>query len=78
MGDKSIIHTIPTNCPNCGAVIDIRAYKCAYCDTPYTFTKTSDEAITVKLYTDNAVMCAIQMDMNRKLINSIKTQRGIF
>ena len=24
-----------TNCPNCGAVIDICARKCAYCDTPY-------------------------------------------
>jgi hypothetical protein len=26
-----------TNCPNCGATIDIYADKCAYCDTPYTY-----------------------------------------
>ena len=25
-----------TNCPNCGAVIDPIADRCAYCDTPYT------------------------------------------
>lgn len=24
-----------TNCPNCGAPVDIPAEKCAYCDTPY-------------------------------------------
>ena len=24
-----------TNCPNCGAPVDIHAEKCAYCDTPY-------------------------------------------
>ena len=24
-----------TNCPNCGAVIDLTYDKCAYCGTPY-------------------------------------------
>lgn len=24
-----------TNCPNCGAVVDPAADRCAYCDTPY-------------------------------------------
>ena len=33
--------TTNTNCPNCGAPIDIHAEKCAYCDTPYyTFLPT--------------------------------------
>lgn len=25
-----------TNCPNCGALIDLTSSKCPYCDTPYT------------------------------------------
>lgn len=25
-----------TNCPNCGAPVDLNADACAYCDTPYT------------------------------------------
>lgn len=29
--------SIPTNCPNCGAPVDLSAGHCAYCDTPYTF-----------------------------------------
>lgn len=32
---KSTIKPKSTNCPNCGAPIDIHAEKCAYCDTPY-------------------------------------------
>lgn len=24
-----------TNCPNCGAVVDPAANRCAYCETPY-------------------------------------------
>lgn len=32
---KSTIEPKSTNCPNCGAPIDIHAEKCAYCDTPY-------------------------------------------
>lgn len=24
-----------TNCPNCGAVVDHAADRCAYCETPY-------------------------------------------
>lgn len=25
-----------TNCPNCGAPVDLNADTCAFCDTPYT------------------------------------------
>ena len=28
---------IPTNCPNCGAVVDPYGHKCEYCDTPYSW-----------------------------------------
>lgn len=35
-----------TNCPNCGAPVDLHAEKCAYCDTPYLrapcITQTAD------------------------------------
>lgn len=26
-----------TNCPNCGAVVDMTAKKCTYCGTPYVW-----------------------------------------
>lgn len=32
---RPIIKPKTTNCPNCGAPVDIHAEKCAYCDTPY-------------------------------------------
>ena len=32
---EAIRKTKSTNCPNCGAPVDILAEKCAYCDTPY-------------------------------------------
>ena len=76
--DTTSKESIPTNCPNCGAVIDIHADKCAYCDTPYTFAMANDDTNTVKLYADNALLCEMQMNMNRKFIESIKTQRGLF
>ena len=42
-----------TNCKNCGAVVDIHAEKCAYCDTPYLFKPRSDEEEnTIKLDID--------------------------
>ena len=36
-----LIHdnTSATNCPNCGAPIDIYKDKCPYCDTPYEFIR---------------------------------------
>ena len=33
--NHKVIRPKSTNCPNCGAPIDIHAEKCAYCDTPY-------------------------------------------
>ena len=33
--ERKVIKPKTTNCPNCGAPIDIHAEKCAYCDTPY-------------------------------------------
>lgn len=46
--------TIPTNCPNCGAVIDIQAERCAYCDTPYVWK--SQEAHRYTVHTDVDVL----------------------
>lgn len=28
-----------TNCPNCGAVVDMTAKECAYCGTPYIWAR---------------------------------------
>lgn len=38
---------ILTNCPNCGAPVDLAATSCAYCDTPYTW-----RAGAAPVYTD--------------------------
>lgn len=35
MTTRPAIKPKSTNCPNCGAPVDIHAEKCAYCDTPY-------------------------------------------
>lgn len=75
--DTTSKESIPTNCPNCGAVIDIHADKCAYCDTPYTFARANDDTSTVKLYADNIVICEMHADMNRKFTESMKKQRGV-
>ena len=32
---NAVNKTSKTNCPNCGAPIDIHAEKCEYCDTPW-------------------------------------------
>ena len=36
-----------TNCPNCGAPVDLGSVKCPYCDTPYANVRTET------LYADN-------------------------
>lgn len=38
-----------TNCPNCGAPIDMRLRRCPYCETPY------NEQNIIRYYADNAV-----------------------
>lgn len=37
---RPTIKSKTTNCPNCGAPVDIHAEKCAYCDTPYIDDRT--------------------------------------
>jgi hypothetical protein len=37
---------IPTNCPNCGAVIDPSNCKCEYCDTPYPWALDRKRLVT--------------------------------
>lgn len=37
---------ILTNCPNCGAPVDLAATSCAYCDTPYTWRAGAAPAYT--------------------------------
>ncbi len=44
-----------TNCPNCGAQIDIHAEKCAYCDTPYMF----DDRRGTTLYANDKPICTV-------------------
>lgn len=43
-----------TNCPNCGAAIDLTAKMCAYCGTPYVWAVTPE--IEVRLELEPAAM----------------------
>ncbi len=49
-----------TNCPNCGAPIDISRSSCEYCGTPYP-----DKPETAKLYADNQLVMEVQIESNK-------------
>lgn len=49
-----------TNCPNCGAPIDISRSSCEYCGTPY-----SEKPETAKLYADNQLVMEVQIESNK-------------
>lgn len=51
-----------TNCPNCGAPIDIGKSKCPYCDTPY---HEKQEGVTI-----NYDCAHINLDVINVLISS--------
>lgn len=45
-----------TNCPNCGAEVDIHAEKCAYCDTPYNWCIPINPTHKAVVYADDKPM----------------------
>ena len=47
-----------TNCKNCGAPIDLKDAKCAYCGTPYHVRESREETV---LYMDNIPIVSIPM-----------------
>lgn len=49
-----------TNCPNCGAPIDISRSSCEYCGTPYP-----EKPETAKLYADNQLVMEVQIEANK-------------
>lgn len=51
-----------TNCPNCGAVIDLEKSKCSYCGTPYLQEqRIKDFAMTFR-------SCCVGRDINGRMI----------
>ena len=56
-----------TNCPNCGAPIDILRSSCEYCGTPYP-----DKPETTKFYADNQLVMEVQIESNKRSDELIK------
>lgn len=56
-----------TNCPNCGAPIDISRSSCEYCGTPYP-----EKPETAKLYADNQLVMEVQIESNKRSDELIK------
>lgn len=50
-----------TNCPNCGAPIDISRSSCEYCGTPYP-----EKPETAKFYADNQLVMEVQIESNKR------------
>lgn len=59
---------ILTNCPNCGAPVDLAATSCAYCDTPYTWRAAAAPAPA-----DGLDACQVEK-ITRALAAGIMTQ----
>lgn len=56
-----------TNCPNCGAPIDISRSSCEYCGTLYPCKPE-----TAKLYADNQLVMEVQIEANKNSDELIK------
>lgn len=54
-----------TNCPNCGAPVDLAETCCPYCDTPYI--------PKVDAYTPMEDKLAIMNELNRTMVAGIMT-----
>ena len=68
-----------TNCPNCGAPVNIHSDKCEYCGTPYVekLTLTDGEYLTVKLETESLARALDQCRLNDYAIKALeRTGRG--
>ena len=61
------------NCPNCGAVVDPAADRCAYCGTPYNIR------LRAELYQRdiNAQMLARQMELGLITPNEARRRLGL-
>ena len=49
-----------TNCPTCGAPVELKASKCPYCETPYPRSEREGVWITQTLYADNLPVLTIE------------------
>lgn len=50
-----------TNCPNCGAPVDLTVDSCPYCDTPYPRPRKAAAAVLIEpvtLHIDGAKLAA--------------------
>lgn len=61
-----------TNCPNCGAVVDPAADRCAYCDTPYPFALQP----VIKIDANGITFC-LQQQVERGLMTPNEARRRL-
>ena len=62
-----------TNCPNCGAPIDISRSSCEYCGTPYPERRTNT------LYADNQpVLSVYECECIRQALNAYPAKRSSY
>lgn len=68
-----------TNCPNCGAPVDIHSAACPYCKTPYCIigVDLSDAEDMTVLYADNApIAVAAWKEREQPSIEAVTTTFG--
>ncbi len=65
-----------TNCPNCGAVRDLEAKRCPYCDTPYINNGVPDAPpVTVEI--DPRSLARITQGLDLGLITPNEARRRL-
>jgi hypothetical protein len=67
-----------TNCPNCGAVRDLEATRCPYCDTPYLKNGVPDAPpVTVKFDADAVARLTQALDLGLITPNEARRRMGL-
>jgi len=66
-----------TNCPNCGAPIDLTAMQCAYCGTPYLARKRGTTVAVPEITIDPRQLAPLIQQLDLGLITPNEVRRRI-
>lgn len=67
-----------TNCPNCGAPVDLTRDACPYCDTPYPRIRKPPVAAAVAIEMDGAAFAQlIEKEINGGFITPNEARRRL-